>query len=157
MAHGLHFAGLTDCQWTDDGRHLIVSSSDGYISILSFKEGELGEIYNMSEEEEGEKKQENLDLEHKYIEDDTVDNVKDSMITTGKMLLQRTTTSDPSPSSHASNTMESKKRKVEENNNVGNADITTTNAVTVITKNSIDNDGTEKKKKKRIQPILLTK
>lgn len=45
MAQGLHYAGLTDCEWTRDGRHLIVSSSDGYISILSFDEGELGEVY----------------------------------------------------------------------------------------------------------------
>lgn len=41
---GLHYAGLTDATWTGDGKKLLVSSSDGYVSLLSFEEGELGEI-----------------------------------------------------------------------------------------------------------------
>ena len=39
---GLHYANLTDCAWSKDGRSLIVSSSDGYISLVTFSEGELG-------------------------------------------------------------------------------------------------------------------
>jgi len=45
VAKGLHYAGLTDCCWSKDGRHLLVSSTDGYLSILSFQEGELGKLY----------------------------------------------------------------------------------------------------------------
>lgn len=45
IARGLHYAGLTDCTWSVDGRQLIVSSSDGYLSILSFDEGEFGQVY----------------------------------------------------------------------------------------------------------------
>jgi chromatin assembly factor 1 subunit B len=45
IARGLHYAGLTDCTWSADGRNLIVSSTDGYVSILTFDEKELGEIY----------------------------------------------------------------------------------------------------------------
>lgn len=45
IARGLHYAGLTDCTWSSDGRNLIVCSTDGYISILSFAEGELGDVY----------------------------------------------------------------------------------------------------------------
>jgi len=45
MARGLHYAGLTDAAWANDGRTLFVTSSDGYVSILSFGEGELGEVY----------------------------------------------------------------------------------------------------------------
>jgi chromatin assembly factor 1 subunit B len=45
IARGLHLAGLTDCSWTADGKHLVVSSTDGYISFISFLDGELGEIY----------------------------------------------------------------------------------------------------------------
>ena len=41
---GLHYAGLTDVAWTGDGRGLLVSSSDGYVSLIGFEEGELGEI-----------------------------------------------------------------------------------------------------------------
>lgn len=46
IARGLHYAGLTDCSWTSDGRNLIVCSTDGYVSILSFAEGELGQAYS---------------------------------------------------------------------------------------------------------------
>ncbi|KAL7456728.1 hypothetical protein ACHAWC_008221 [Mediolabrus comicus] len=46
MARGLHYAGLTDASWSIDGMTLFVTSSDGYISILSFGEGELGEVYH---------------------------------------------------------------------------------------------------------------
>lgn len=45
VARGLHYAGLTDCTWSSDGKNLIICSTDGYISILSFAEGELGEVY----------------------------------------------------------------------------------------------------------------
>jgi len=45
IARGLHYAGLTDCTWSVDGRQLIVSSTDGYLSILSFDENEFGQIY----------------------------------------------------------------------------------------------------------------
>jgi len=45
VARGLHYAGLTDCCWSQDGLHLMVCSTDGYISILSFQEGELGQVY----------------------------------------------------------------------------------------------------------------
>ena len=46
IARGLHYAGLTDCTWSADGRNLIVSSTDGYVSILSFDENDLGEVYS---------------------------------------------------------------------------------------------------------------
>ena len=45
LVRGLHYAGLTDCSWSKDGLNLMVSSTDGYISIISFQPGELGEIY----------------------------------------------------------------------------------------------------------------
>ena len=45
MARGLHYAGLTDAAWSEDGKTLFVTSSDGYVSILSFGNGELGDVY----------------------------------------------------------------------------------------------------------------
>ena len=45
IARGLHYAGLTDCTWSIDGRQLLVSSSDGYLSILSFDKDEFGQVY----------------------------------------------------------------------------------------------------------------
>ena len=45
VARGLHYAGLTDCCWSKDGLNLMVCSTDGYVSILSFEKGELGQVY----------------------------------------------------------------------------------------------------------------
>lgn len=42
-AAGMHLAEITDLAWTKDGRALLVSSRDGYVSILEFDERELGE------------------------------------------------------------------------------------------------------------------
>ena len=45
IVRGLHYAGLTDCTWSKDGHSLMVCSTDGYISILNFSQGELGQVY----------------------------------------------------------------------------------------------------------------
>ncbi|KAL3907148.1 MAG: hypothetical protein SGILL_008988 [Bacillariaceae sp.] len=45
VIQGLHYAGLTDCCWSQDGMNLLVCSSDGYITIVNFSEGELGTVY----------------------------------------------------------------------------------------------------------------
>jgi len=41
----IHYAGLTDVTWSPCGNIVIVSSSDGYCSIISFTPGELGDVY----------------------------------------------------------------------------------------------------------------
>lgn len=41
----IHYTRLTDIAWSNDGKVLIVSSTDGYCSIIHFEKGELGEIY----------------------------------------------------------------------------------------------------------------
>ncbi|RZF48302.1 hypothetical protein LSTR_LSTR010265 [Laodelphax striatellus] len=41
----IHYTRLTDLAWSSDGRLLVVSSSDGYCSLISFADGELGEVY----------------------------------------------------------------------------------------------------------------
>ena len=46
VASGLHCTGLTDAAWSDDGRTLFVTSTDGYVSVLSFADGELGRVYD---------------------------------------------------------------------------------------------------------------
>jgi len=58
MARGLHYAGLTDASWSTDGMTLFVTSSDGYVSILSFGEGELGDVYHAPEVQIAEKSNE---------------------------------------------------------------------------------------------------
>lgn len=41
----IHYIGLNDLTWSSDGNTLVVSSTDGYCSIINFKQGELGQIY----------------------------------------------------------------------------------------------------------------
>ncbi|KAM3518740.1 hypothetical protein NHJ13051_007963 [Beauveria bassiana] len=45
VVSNLHCATFTDLAWSNDGLTLLVSSSDGFCSTLSFASGELGEIY----------------------------------------------------------------------------------------------------------------
>jgi len=46
----IHYTGLTDLSWSSDGRVLVVSSSDGFCSIITFDDGELGPVYVPPEE-----------------------------------------------------------------------------------------------------------
>ncbi|KAF2021627.1 WD40 repeat-like protein [Aaosphaeria arxii CBS 175.79] len=45
VVSNLHFATFTDVTWSSDGSTLLMSSSDGFCSALSFAPGELGEKY----------------------------------------------------------------------------------------------------------------
>ncbi|KAF5027573.1 hypothetical protein F66182_315 [Fusarium sp. NRRL 66182] len=45
VVSNLHCATFTDLAWSSDGLTLMISSSDGFCSTLSFTAGELGEIY----------------------------------------------------------------------------------------------------------------
>lgn len=39
---GLHYAAITDAAWSPCGKTLVISSSDGYCSVMQFTEGEIG-------------------------------------------------------------------------------------------------------------------
>jgi len=39
---GIHLASITDCAWSSDGRVLVVTSTDGFASVIAFDEDELG-------------------------------------------------------------------------------------------------------------------
>lgn len=41
----IHYTRLTDLTWSESGSFLIVSSTDGFCSIVTFEEGELGTVY----------------------------------------------------------------------------------------------------------------
>ncbi|SPO07648.1 related to chromatin assembly complex, subunit p60 [Cephalotrichum gorgonifer] len=45
IVSNLHCATFTDLAWSSDGLTLLITSSDGFCSTLSFEAGELGEIY----------------------------------------------------------------------------------------------------------------
>lgn len=44
ILHRLHLAPMTDCSWSADGRLLVCSSSDGYLTFVFFTEAELGQV-----------------------------------------------------------------------------------------------------------------
>ncbi|GBP87538.1 Chromatin assembly factor 1 subunit B [Eumeta japonica] len=43
FVNNVHYTRLTDLTWSPDGRILVASSTDGFCSIITFNEGELGE------------------------------------------------------------------------------------------------------------------
>ena len=59
----LHYAGLTDCCWSQDGMNLLVCSSDGYITIVNFAAGELGTVYTPPKTMTIESPSENIEVE----------------------------------------------------------------------------------------------
>ncbi|XP_031617836.1 chromatin assembly factor 1 subunit B [Contarinia nasturtii] len=42
----IHYSRLTDVTWSSDGKIMIASSFDGFCTLISFEDGELGEIYD---------------------------------------------------------------------------------------------------------------
>ncbi|KAK5256953.1 Chromatin assembly factor 1 subunit, partial [Cryomyces antarcticus] len=48
VVSNLHYAGFTDLTWSNDGLTLLMTSSDGFCSCLTFAPGELGQIYHGS-------------------------------------------------------------------------------------------------------------
>lgn len=45
----IHYTRLTDLAWSSDGRVLIVSSTDGFCSLVTFADNELGDIFDDTE------------------------------------------------------------------------------------------------------------
>lgn len=45
LISNIHYTRLTDLAWSNDGHTLVVSSTDGYCSIVQFPKGELGHVY----------------------------------------------------------------------------------------------------------------
>ncbi|KAL1459787.1 hypothetical protein WDU94_011741 [Cyamophila willieti] len=61
----IHYTKLTDITWSRDGRVLIASSTDGYCSIISFGENEIGTLYIPSSAGAGDKENVNPSSENK--------------------------------------------------------------------------------------------
>lgn len=45
LISNIHYTRLTDLAWSNNGSALLVSSTDGYCSIVQFSDGELGKVY----------------------------------------------------------------------------------------------------------------
>lgn len=50
IVSNIHYTRLTDLTWSGSGRMLVVSSTDGYCSIVTFAVGELGVVYEPTKE-----------------------------------------------------------------------------------------------------------
>lgn len=48
----IHYTRLTDISWSSDGQLVVVSSTDGFCSLITFGPNELGEIYVSEEKKE---------------------------------------------------------------------------------------------------------
>ncbi|KAF2486549.1 WD40-repeat-containing domain protein [Neohortaea acidophila] len=48
IVSNLHYATFTDLSWSSDGQTLLMTSSDGFCSALTFSPGELGLVYHHS-------------------------------------------------------------------------------------------------------------
>ncbi|RCK64887.1 Chromatin assembly factor 1 subunit p60 [Candida viswanathii] len=45
LASNLHYSSATDLKWDIDGSRIIVSSTDGFCSVINFQPGVFGEVY----------------------------------------------------------------------------------------------------------------
>jgi len=45
LLKNIHYHQISDLSWSSDGQVLIVSSTDGFCTIVTFEKGELGDIY----------------------------------------------------------------------------------------------------------------
>lgn len=48
VVSNLHYSAFTDLAWSNDGSTLLMTSSDGFCSVIVFQKDELGEIYDSS-------------------------------------------------------------------------------------------------------------
>nr|XP_002127701.1 chromatin assembly factor 1 subunit B-like isoform X1 [Ciona intestinalis] len=48
----IHYASITDLSWSSDGLFLVISSRDGFCSLVEFDKNELGEIFTPPSKEE---------------------------------------------------------------------------------------------------------
>jgi chromatin assembly factor 1 subunit B len=157
VLRGLHYAGLTDCCWSQDGLNLIVSSTDGYISIVNFEPGELGQVYQPPIEEEEEVKQEERPKlllpslptippcepgQATILEGPPAKRSKKTRITPTLISSSPASTTTTVVAENTATTAE--KRPICETESVGAA----------VTKLSLG--GEQPKKKKRIQPLLIS-
>lgn len=51
LISNIHYTRLTDLTWSSDGQILVVSSTDGFCSLILFSKNELGIVYKKSDED----------------------------------------------------------------------------------------------------------
>lgn len=163
ILRGLHYAGLTDCCWSRDGMNLVVCSTDGYISIVNFAEGELGTIYKQPMAVDAPKEEtpkptpivvkpaEQLPVippcepgQSAVLEAPPAKKAKKTRVTPTLISTSPGTLAPPSAESASKENASAKRASCTETESVGEG----------VTKLSLN--GEKPKKKKRIQPLLIS-
>ncbi|XP_005109746.1 chromatin assembly factor 1 subunit B [Aplysia californica] len=53
LLKNIHYHQISDLSWSGDGKVLVISSTDGFCTIATFEDGELGEVYTKANTDEG--------------------------------------------------------------------------------------------------------
>lgn len=63
LISNIHYARLTDLAWSSDGKVLVVSSSDGFCTLITFTDDELGTLYTEKGSQNQENQQQPMDIQ----------------------------------------------------------------------------------------------
>lgn len=92
MVNNIHYHQLSDLTWSSNGNVLVVASTDGFCSIVTFAEGEIGEIYKKPEPSQS---SQSVDVEMTPEGEKTDPQPKQQADTNNKMLSPPTPTEKP--------------------------------------------------------------
>lgn len=68
LISNIHYTRLTDLTWSSDGQILVVSSTDGFCSLILFSKDELGVVYKKSDEDKENVEEKPIAVEVKPVE-----------------------------------------------------------------------------------------
>lgn len=102
LISNIHYTRLTDVSWSSDGRIVIVSSTDGFCSLITFEKGELGEEYENAQAildanvmpdqgttKKSKKQKENEPKQRKPSTDDAVASKLEEKVTSKPSILEK--------------------------------------------------------------------
>lgn len=73
LISNIHYTRLTDLTWSSDGQILVVSSTDGFCSLILFSKDELGIVYKKTDEEDKENVEEKVVVEKSIVVEKKLD------------------------------------------------------------------------------------
>lgn len=76
LISNIHYARLTDLAWSSDGKVLVVSSSDGFCTLITFSDDELGTLYTVKEDNS----KQSMDVQEDKQTSGKVENVDSSRV-----------------------------------------------------------------------------
>ncbi|EGC32637.1 hypothetical protein DICPUDRAFT_89123 [Dictyostelium purpureum] len=164
VVSNLHYSAITDISWSSDGLVLIITSSDGFCSYISFQPNELGEPLSEHEQSNIEQFKETLILKQRAILNTTISN--DSIDTLNNPNNKKRKNEDSNENdelndtnnnnnNHSNNNEQNKKQKLENESSTEQASTSSLNNNN--NNNNSSNNESGAKPKRRIQPNLIKK